>query len=301
MTGGTFVPDRVRSEYTRTVSRPAADHPGIPVTDSVATGAALVAAGVAAGAVLVRGLPIGPTPPTPTVMTTPGAGPAERLLLDAAAALGTPVGYAQEHGGRTVQNIYPLADSIGEQISTSSGVTLAFHTETAFHPHKSRYLLLLCRRGDAGAATTLCSWDAIAPRLTPGTRTALGEPRFSIGVDRSFGSSDGWTTGPVALVRPGRDGRVEFTYDGELTEGRDAGARAALAEVAAVIEQAHTEVVLEPGDLLMVDNRRAVHGRSTFRARFDGTDRWLQRTFVLDSLAGVTDRDGDVITTRFAA
>ena len=43
--------------------------------------------------------------------------------------------------------------------------------------------------------------------------------------------------------------------------------------------------MLEAGDLLVVDNRRAVHGRSEFRARFDGTDRWLQRTFVVDDLA----------------
>lgn len=295
-----FVPARGLDEYTRAVPRPAA-HPDLPVTDSVATGAALVRAGVPAGAVLVRGLTVGPTPATPPVMTPPGDGPSERVLLGAAAALGTAVGYVQEHGGHTVQNIYPLADSVGEQISTSSDVTLAFHTETAFHPHKSRFLLLLCRRGDPGAATTLCSWDAIAPRLDPRTRAALAQPRFRIGVDRSFGSSDGWTTGPMPLVRTDAGGRVEFTYDGELTEGLDAGARAALAEVADVIAAAHTAVVLETGDLLMVDNRRAVHGRSTFRARFDGTDRWLQRTFVLDSLAGVTDREGAVVTTRFAA
>lgn len=281
--------------------RPTPVHPEPPVTDSVAAGAALVTAGVPAGAVLVRGLDVGPTPPTPAVMTPPGTGPSERMLLDAATTLGTAVGYVQEHGGHTVQNIYPLADSVGEQISTSSDVTLAFHTETAFHPHKSRFLLLLCRRGDPGAATTLCSWDAIAPHLDPRTRAALAQPRFRIGVDRSFGESDGWTTRAMPLVATGADGRVEFTYDGELTEGLDAGARAALAEVAAVIGAAHTEVVLETGDLLMVDNRRAVHGRSTFRARFDGSDRWLQRTFVLDSLAGITDRTGAVITTRFAA
>ena len=50
-----------------------------------------------------------------------------------------------------------------------------------------------------------------------------------------------------------------------------------------------------------VDNRRAVHGRSEFRARFDGTDRWLQRTFVVDDLATIADRRGSVITTRFSA
>ena len=59
--------------------------------------------------------------------------------------------------------------------------------------------------------------------------------------------------------------------------------------------------MLDAGDLLVIDNRRAVHGRSKFRARFDGTDRWLQRTFVVDELATIADRRGSVITTQFPA
>ena len=51
--------------------------------------------------------------------------------------------------------------------------------------------------------------------------------------------------------------------------------------------------MLEPGDLLVIDNNVAVHGRTPFVARFDGTDRWLQRTFVVADLApSAADRDG---------
>jgi L-asparagine oxygenase len=59
-------------------------------------------------------------------------------------------------------------------------------------------------------------------------------------------------------------------------------------------------VALEAGDLLVVDNAVSVHGRSPFPARYDGTDRWLQRTFVVaDLAASATERSGRVITTRF--
>jgi alpha-ketoglutarate-dependent taurine dioxygenase len=34
---------------------------------------------------------------------------------------------------------------------------------------------------------------------------------------------------------------------------------------------------LLPGECLFIDNYRAVHGRSSFKARFDRTDRWLKR------------------------
>jgi alpha-ketoglutarate-dependent taurine dioxygenase len=39
-------------------------------------------------------------------------------------------------------------------------------------------------------------------------------------------------------------------------------------------------VHLEPGDCIVVDNRKALHGRSPFHADFDGQDRWLQRVHI---------------------
>jgi L-asparagine oxygenase len=38
--------------------------------------------------------------------------------------------------------------------------------------------------------------------------------------------------------------------------------------------------VLAAGDVLLLDNARAVHGRSPFAPRFDGTDRFVVRSFV---------------------
>jgi alpha-ketoglutarate-dependent taurine dioxygenase len=43
------------------------------------------------------------------------------------------------------------------------------------------------------------------------------------------------------------------------------------------IDESLTGVALRPGECLFIDNYRAVHGRSSFQARFDGTDRWLKR------------------------
>ena len=51
----------------------------------------------------------------------------------------------------------------------------------------------------------------------------------------------------------------------------------ALEKIEAAIDAAMTDVVLAPGDICFIDNYRVVHGRKPFRARFDGTDRWLRR------------------------
>jgi hypothetical protein len=258
----------------------------------------------AAGALLLRDVPIGTVPPTPPAPTSPTGKDvqSERMLLAVARLLGEPVGYLPEHGGSIVQNLVPTKADIGRQTSTSSGVDLAFHTETAFHPYGPRYLLLLCLRGEAGAATTLASIDDLLPGLRPETVELLRKPLFRTAVDESFGGQPGVPYGPARPVLGGTSERPWLCWDEELTMGITSEAQAAHEELIAVVAERRREIVLTDGDLLIVDNSRCVHGRRPFQARFDGTDRWLQRSFVVEDLApSVHDRTGRIITTEFAA
>jgi L-asparagine oxygenase len=186
-------------------------------------------------------------------------------------------------------------------VSTSSAVTLAWHTETAFHPHKPRYLLLLCLRGDPAARTTLCSVDEVLPWLERPTVEVLFQPRFRTRPDESFlAAGSTGELGPPLAVLAGDRARPTLTFDEDLMVGTDAEAQRALDELAAAIRRTATGIVLVRGDLLVVDNHRAVHGRTPFAARFDGTDRWLQRAFVVSDLsASDGERLGRSITTRF--
>jgi L-asparagine oxygenase len=54
-------------------------------------------------------------------------------------------------------------------------------------------------------------------------------------------------------------------------------ARSAMDSLTQAIDQNLTGVALLPGECLFIDNYKAVHGRSSFKAKFDGTDRWLKR------------------------
>jgi L-asparagine oxygenase len=254
------------------------------------------------GALLLHGLPIGSVPPTPVDPRgrTGDDRTSELALLAVATLLGEPVGYAQEHGGGLVQHIVPARDTEARQVSTSSAVTLAWHTETAFHPHKPRYLLLLCVRGDPAARTLLCSVARCLPHLDAPTIAALREPRFRTRPDESFLEPETHgVLGPPMAVLSGPDAGT-FTYDEDLMVGIDAGAQAALDRLGTVVHDHASTIVLEAGDLLIVDNHRVVHGRTSFAARFDGTDRWLQRAFVVADLRpSAGERTGRIITTRF--
>ena len=92
-----------------------------------------------------------------------------------------------------------------------------------------------------------------------------------------------------------------MVFDADLMVGIDAGGRRRAARARRGDRDApHRPSRSKPGDLLIIDNTVAVHGRSPFTPRFDGTDRWLQRTFVVSDLApSAADRRGRVITTHF--
>jgi alpha-ketoglutarate-dependent taurine dioxygenase len=254
------------------------------------------------GAMLLRGLPVGSPPATPpTPMTALGkVCVSELTLLTIARRLGQPVGYAPEHGGDLVQNIVPTQSAIDRQVSTSSKVQLMFHTEAAFHPHRPRYLLLLCLRGDRAARTTLSSIFEVMPQLPGDTVDVLFQPRFRTAVDESYLDGRANVLGEPMAVLSGDRIRPSMVFDADLMVGIDEESTDALRVLAEATQALHTSVALEAGDLLIVDNNVAVHGRSPFVARFDGSDRWLQRTFVVSDLApSAADRRGRVITTRF--
>jgi L-asparagine oxygenase len=254
------------------------------------------------GAVLIRGVPlgrVGATPPSPTARADKD-GVSERMLLAAGRTLGQPVGYEPEHGGDLVQNIVPTANATNRQVSTSSKVELMFHTEAAFHPHRPRFLLLLCLRGDPSARTTLCSIASVLPHLRPATVDTLFQRRFRTAVDESYLHGRRNRLGePMAVLSGDRD-RPTMIFDADLMVGVDDAAEDALHELGQAVTEHATGHVLEAGDLLVVDNHAAVHGRSPFTPRFDGTDRWLQRTFVVEDLRpSAGERRGRVITTVF--
>ena len=255
-----------------------------------------------AGCMLLRGLPVGDLPPTPAtpIAETTKSDDTELRLLAVASMLGEPVGYLPEHGGNVVQNIVPVQSSARSQTSTSSAVDLMFHTEAAFHPHRPRYLLLFCLRGDPQAHTTVASVHAALPYLDSHVIEVLFERRFRCAVDESYLHGRMNVLGEPVAVLTGTPAHPAMVFDQDLMVGMDEEAEEALQLLGEALQAHHTSVTLEPGDLLVVDNDMVVHGRSPFTARFDGTDRWLQRAFVVTDLsASDGERTGRVITTVF--
>jgi hypothetical protein len=258
------------------------------------------------GALLIRNLPIdADLPATPidsrrSLQKTSCV--SEAVLAIFARALGDPIAYKQEKDGELFQNICPTRRNIEKLSSESATVLLDFHTETAFHPYLPDFVLLFCLRSDHDrrARTEVASTRHIIPLLPLKYRSLLFQPLYRTGIDYSFGSPSGrQANGPLLPVFYGNAYDPFMKYDLDLMKGETIEAQEALAQMQTATNAAKNYVQLQPGDLMIVDNRRSVHSRSEFTPRFDGSDRWLQRCYVLRDLA--RSEESRMTRSRFIA
>ncbi|TDV49745.1 TauD/TfdA family dioxygenase [Actinophytocola oryzae] len=239
------------------------------------------------GALLVRGLSVDESslPETPMV-----SGSAQReatlpaaLLMLVAAAFGDPIAFREEKSGAMVQNVVPVPGR--EDVQGNEGsVLLTFHNENAFHEHRPDYVLLCCLRADhdriAGLRTA--SIRQVHGMLTEWHREALFRKDFVTAPPPSFGAALGESEPHAVLsgALEDPDVMVDFAATKPLTEQ----AGDALVELQSLFAANALTHYLTPGDLAIVDNRVTVHGRTGFAPRYDGRDRWLQRTTVTQNL-----------------
>lgn len=265
--------------------------------------------GSKSGALLISGVPIGDIPSTPennrrhigekTVMA--------RIQAMINETLGAMVAYEAEGAGRMFQDMAPSADSVGLQTSLSSGVELELHTEQAFSDLRPDFLSLGCLRGDPQAFTYLYTARDILASCAPDTVKVLRASLWHTEVDISFrepGSvfAAGDVRGPLPIISGAEDDPFVI-FDQDLMRGVDEAAQKALRTVVAGYYEGRRSISLQAGQILVLDNRRCVHGRSSFPARFDGTDRFLIRSFAIVDLHRTRyarPDDGRMIARRYS-
>jgi Fe(II)/alpha-ketoglutarate-dependent arginine beta-hydroxylase len=227
-----------------------------------------------AGALWVRGGPAGEADgPTPDHWRArpPAATLAQDLwLVLVAAQLGDPFGWSSLQDGRLLNDVLPLA----------------LHVEDAFDDDRCDYLGLLALRNRDQVATTVAA--VRADRLPPACQAVLREPRFVIRADpeHAAGAPGGAPAARRCAVLFGAPDDPYLRVDPAFTQPRpgDPAAAAAFGALCEQLAAATVPVPLAAGDLLLVDNYRMVHGRTPFRPRYDGTDRWLRKVTVTRDL-----------------
>lgn len=247
-------------------------------------------AGSQDGVLLLRGLPLdGPLPPTPHAGAFPGAWSELRVAtlvqLMVMSVLGDVISYADEKDGRLIQDICPVRGAENRQ-ENSGSCLLELHTEDGFHPNKPHFLSLLCLRSDhTGQAMTVAGGvRAVLPLLSGEHKRVLREPWFRVRMASSFVGTERAAYSLPMPVLSGPAGDPDLCVDFHATEPMTELASAAIEELRGHLLGSLVGTVLEPGDMLIVDNRKAVHGRTDFSPRYDGQDRWLRRCFAVTDI-----------------
>lgn len=253
-------------------------------------------------ALLIRGLAvddltIGPTPSHwldchPFALDSPTR--REELLLTVIAqTAGEIFGYASLQGGRLVHNLMPIAGAEADQSGHGSAAALAWHTEDAFTRCRADYLALLGLRNLDAVASTLAGISALEA-LETSDRTTLSEPRYAVIPDDEHLRGEIPCDGPTIFNENGGSAVIPILYptprgpqmviDSVYMSPVDETAASSFQLASQALDDALEGVAVLPGDVLIIDNHRAVHGRNPFPARFDGTDRWLLKASIVSSL-----------------
>jgi L-asparagine oxygenase len=249
---------------------------------------------------------IGPTPGQLRTTGAPCAALAEEGLIAIYSELiGRSFCWPTQQDGRLVHDVMPVKKDEFAQLGTGSRELLTWHTEDAFHPRRADFMLLFALRNPQEVPTAIGVLDhryADQPWYN-----VLFEERFEILPDESHlpsnnsadivgESSDAFQEIAQMYIVPSRvsilsgdKARPKLRLDPYFMTPvpGDTVAENAFTAVVEAIERDLRTVSLQAGDLLILNNARAVHGRLPFRARFDGTDRWLKRLNV--HRAKVTD------------
>jgi hypothetical protein len=160
------------------------------------------------------------------------------------------------------------------------GVTAPpFNPPTQFfrdEPLVPELVIIFCLRGNAQAATKVVDFARLVA-ASDADDIALLRAKPLVFYDTMYGKTlepvhvvQGSATAPVVELRPME--RFEARGDEQVIE--------AYRRIYDLAEQTYSDVVLEAGEMLIVNNKRCSHARTPYAAKAEGaSDRWLQNVY----------------------
>lgn len=196
------------------------------------------------------------------------------------------IAYEAECYGNIFQDVVPNQKLEKNQTSLGSITELEIHTEQAFSKLRPDLLSLACLRGDPDAITYILPVQTIIDNLSDSDIELLKQPLWKTGVDLSFKINnhefiEGDIRGPMPILDQvyRSNGRYNLVFDQDLMFGITEESNLLVKKIVDIYYQHRISHNLKPGEIIIIDNRHAVHGRSPFFPKYDGKDRFLVRCF----------------------
>ncbi|MBI6549600.1 TauD/TfdA family dioxygenase [Xenorhabdus lircayensis] len=234
-------------------------------------------------------------PPTPTNDCPPDTSlwraPASSLLAVISITGHKVASYEGEMSGRLAHMVMPAKNSEASQLRSTK--QLSPHTEVVngqwaemLPQNIGNNLIspeifgLCCLRNPDGAGTTTWYLSDMLDHLPYSVIQQLCKPEYSAKSQSSFDYN--FDLENISVISE-INGKLCMRYSSSKLVGLTDRASNALSELEKHLNNPKftDKVVLEPGDIFIVNNRITLHGREslTHAAKYDGTDRWLLRMY----------------------
>jgi L-asparagine oxygenase len=223
--------------------------------------------------------------------------------------LGEMISYEAEGDGKIFQDIVPVSNMGINQTSYNSDVELEIHTEQAFSKIRPDILGLGCLRGDEKAFTYVLPLNKILENITKEEYELLLKPLWKIGIDMSFKKNgylflEGDIRGPFPIINNSSvNGEKTLVFDQDLMKGITEESNYLLEKIVDIYYKNRIGHNLQSGEIILIDNRHSLHGRSSFTPKYDGNDRFLIRCFAVtdyESTKYARPNEGRMVSAIFS-
>lgn len=208
----------------------------------------------------------------------------EKILYSVGRCFGEVFAFKEEYSGAKIKNIFPRKDVSTYDNNNYGAHLLNLHTEVAWANFRPDYIVLLCinNANDGGIPTDIISIDTLRQKMSTDDLDRLQHPEFRIGIPEMFRSSVNETyhwTQPIPLVeKTGMDLRIRANMS--FVRSFKTRYASTLSRLQQICEKYSTPITLKTGDVLVINNNKALHGRRAFNAKIDGSDRWMQQVYI---------------------
>lgn len=237
--------------------------------------------------------------PVPSNATTIKARITALLLMRLASAV--PVAYRSENDGGLFVNLSAIPGSgrlAEKSIKSMRGHTDGVSFPFPYNPSDGTYsqmispspdiVCLICLRNPDLVPTKVSEVDASMRRLDGQTIQELLKQKYIIGCQNTFRSGTKKILGDYHIAENAEVFRlntgvyeVRFSHSKVVAEEHDTQGKAALNAFEQATNDTMADLTLNPGDVVLINNRRMLHGRGRVSEGYGGETRWLLRSYAM--------------------
>lgn len=211
----------------------------------------------------------------------------------ASSCVGYVFGWSTQQAGKLIHDLIPQKNRGSAQTGYGSSSELLMHTEDSFHEFRAEYVCMFGIRNDGIVPTTLTSikdleldtdsyntlYNKVCPLLPD--ESHVDKAQLSSEADNVIQNEES-----NIHTFYGAKSNPYICFDPAYTnlEVLDEDFVKAYVDLEKEIAKKVHDLIIEPGDVCIIDNRKVVHGRRAFFPSFDGTERWLKRINITTNL-----------------